>query len=148
MKFTDRQIKALKPKKERYEVWETNGKGFGIRVSSTGRKSFIFLYKFQGTSRRITFGNYPEMSLADAHATHAKSRQLLERGADPATIEQDAKEESRRSPSIRRLVDEYIEKYAKPRIVCSPFCSESVEQTIGIRFDSKPRLLKFNTLIW
>ena len=25
MKFTDRQIKALKPKKERYEVWETNG---------------------------------------------------------------------------------------------------------------------------
>ena len=115
MKFTDRQIKALKPKKERYEVWETNGKGFGVRVSSTGRKSFIFLYKFQGTSRRITFGNYPEMSLADAHAAHAKSRQLLEQGSDPATVEQDAKEESRRSPSVKRLVAEYIEKYAKPR---------------------------------
>jgi len=115
MKFTDRQIKALKPKKERYEVWETNGKGFGVRVSSTGRKSFIFLYKFQGTSRRITFGNYPEMSLADAHAAHAKSRQLLEQGSDPATVEQDEKEESRRSPSVKRLVAEYIEKYAKPR---------------------------------
>jgi integrase len=115
MKFTDRQIKALKPRKERYEVWETNGKGFGVRVSSTGRKSFIFLYKFQGTSRRITFGNYPEMSLADAHAAHAKSRQLLEQGNDPATVEQDEKEESRRSPSVKRLVAEYIEKYAKPR---------------------------------
>jgi integrase len=115
MKFTDRQIKALKPRKERYEVWETNGKGFGVRVSSTGRKSFIFLYKFQGTSRRITFGNYPEMSLADAHAAHAKSRQLLEQGSDPATVEQDEKEESRRSPSVKRLVAEYIEKYAKPR---------------------------------
>ena len=115
MKFTDRQIKSLKPKKERYEVWETNGKGFGIRVAPTGRKSFIFLYRFQGTSRRITFGNYPEISLADAHAAHANSRQLLERGADPATVEQDAKEESRRSPSVRRLVEEYIEKYAKPR---------------------------------
>ena len=115
MKFTDRQIKALKPKKERYEVWETNGKGFGVRVSSTGRKSFIFLYKFQGTSRRITFGNYPEISLADAHAAHAKSRQLLEQGSDPATAEQDEKEESRRSPSVKRLVAEYIEKYAKPR---------------------------------
>ena len=115
MKFTDRQIKALKPRKERYEVWETNGKGFGVRVAPTGRKSFIFLYRYQGTSRRITFGNYPKVSLADGHAAHAKARQLLERGTDPATVEQDAKEESRRSPTVRRLVAEYIEKYAKPR---------------------------------
>ena len=77
MKFTDRQIKALKPRKERYEVWETNGKGFGVRVAPTGRKSFIFLYRYQGTSRRITFGNYPKVSLADGHAAHAKARQLL-----------------------------------------------------------------------
>ena len=115
MKFTDRQIKSLKPKKTRYEVWENNGKGFGVRVAPTGRKSFIFLYRFQGTSRRMTFGNYPETSLADAHAAHAKSRQLLEQGNDPATVEQDAKEESRRSPSIKRLAAEYIGKYAKPR---------------------------------
>ena len=115
MKFTDRQIKSLKPKKTRYEVWEDNGKGFGVRVAPTGRKSFIFLYRFQGTSRRMTFGNYPETSLADAHAAHAKSRQLLEQGNDPATVEQDAKEESRRSPSIKRLAAEYISKYAKPR---------------------------------
>ena len=115
MKFTDRQIKSLKPKKTRYEVWEDNGKGFGVRVAPTSRKSFIFLYRFQGTSRRMTFGNYPETSLADAHAAHAKSRQLLEQGSDPATVEQDEKEESRRSPSVKRLVAEYIEKYAKPR---------------------------------
>ena len=115
MKLTDRQIKALKPKSARYEVWETNGKGFGIRVTPTGRRSFIFLYRFQGASRRITFGVYPELSLADAHAAHAKARQLLDRGTDPATVEQDAKEESRRSPTVRRLSEEYIEKHAKPR---------------------------------
>ena len=115
MKFTDRQIKALKPKKGRYEVWEDNGKGFGVRVSPAGRISFIFLYRFQGKSRRMTFGVYPAMSLADAHASHAKARQLLEKGVDPATIEQEEKEESRRSPSVKRLVNEYIEKYAKPR---------------------------------
>ena len=58
---------------------------------------------------------YPELSLADAHAAHAKARQLLDRGTDPATVEQDAKEESRRSPTVRRLSEEYIEKHAKPR---------------------------------
>ena len=115
MKFTDRQIKALKAKKERYEVWETNGKGFGVRSHPQAERALYFCTSSRGTSRRITFGNYPEMSLADAHAAHAKSRQLLEQGNDPATVEQDAKEESRRSPSIKRLAAEYIEKYAKPR---------------------------------
>ncbi len=114
MKFTDRQIKALKPQKARYEAWEDNGKGFGVRVSPAGRKSFIFMYRFQGSSRRITFGVYPEMTLANAHAAHANARQLLDKGQDPGTLEQDAKEESRRSPSVKRLVEEYIEKHAKP----------------------------------
>jgi len=115
MKLTNFQIKALKPKNTRYEVWETNGKGFGIRVAPTGRKSFIYMYRFKGASRRMTFGVYPKMSLADAHASHAKARQILEKGQDPGTIEQDKKEESLKSPSVRRLVEEYIEKYAKVR---------------------------------
>ncbi len=41
-KFTDRTIAALKPKASRYEIWE--GGGFGIRVGTTGRKSWIFVY--------------------------------------------------------------------------------------------------------
>lgn len=115
MKFTDRQIKNLKPKKNRYEVWEDNGKGFGARVAPSGRISFIYMYRFLGASRRITFGKYPEMTLADAHAAHAKARQQLEKGQDPGEVEQNKKEETLRSPTVRRLVDEYIEKYAKPR---------------------------------
>jgi integrase len=115
MKFTDRQIKALKPQNDRYEVWEDNGKGFGVRVSPAGRKSFIYMYRYQGNPRRMTFGVYPEISLADAHACHAKARQLLEKGKDPGTVEQDKKEESHRSPSVKRLVDEYIEKHAKEK---------------------------------
>jgi len=115
MKFTDRSLRAIKPKSKRLELWETNGKGFGLRVFPSGVKSFIFLYRFQGRTRRITFGAYPELSLADAHAAHAKARQVLKKGSDPGTMEQDLKEESRKSPTIRRLVDEYLEKWAKPR---------------------------------
>ena len=36
--FTNVSIKALKPKSERYETWEDNGKGFWVRVSSAGAK--------------------------------------------------------------------------------------------------------------
>ena len=115
MKFTDYGIKNLKSKNERFEAWETNGKGFGLRVSERGRKSFIYMYRFEGKSRRMTLGVYPETSLADAHAKHAKARQLLEKGNDPGSIDQTQKEESRRAPTIERLVEEYLEKWAKVR---------------------------------
>jgi len=119
MKFTDRSIRALKPKAERYEVWEDNGKGLGIRVSPTGRKSWVFMYRFNGKARRMTFGVYgtppKNLSLADAHIRRAEALKLLEQGIDPGTVDQDAKQEARRAPTVQQLADEYLEKWAKPR---------------------------------
>jgi len=115
MKFTDEKIKSLKPKSVRYEEWESNGKGFGVRVSPAGRKSWIFLYRFEGRSRRMTLGKYPAMTLAEAHSAHAKARENLEKGNDPGNLITQANKEDRSAPTIAQLVDEYIEKWAKPR---------------------------------
>ena len=46
MKFTDRSIDALKPKEQRYEVWEDGRTGFGVRVSPKGTKSWLYMYRF------------------------------------------------------------------------------------------------------
>jgi hypothetical protein len=81
MAFTDRTIAALKPKGARYEVWE--GKGFGVRVGTTGRKSWIFVYHYQGKARRVTFGEYPKMRLAKARLAYAKALDDLDAGRDP-----------------------------------------------------------------
>ena len=115
MKFTDKSIKALKPKSDRYEAWEDNGKGFGIRVSPTGMKSWIFLYRFEGLNRRMTFGRYPAMTLAEAHTLHAKAREQLIKGIDPGELLTRANIEHRGSPTVAQLVNEYIEKWAKRR---------------------------------
>ncbi|MCZ6513354.1 MAG: Arm DNA-binding domain-containing protein, partial [Nitrospinae bacterium] len=80
MKFTYRSIEAIKPKAERFEVWETNGKGFGLRISPAGKKSWIYLYRFDGRARRLTLGTYPEMGLHDAHEAHAKAKRELSKG--------------------------------------------------------------------
>lgn len=115
MKFTDRSIQALKPSDHRYVVWETNGKGFGIRVAPSGRKSWIYQYRFDGKNRKMTLGTYPAISLKKAHVEHAKAFQLLEKNMDPGTLEQAEKAERRASPTIGELVTEYLEKWAKPR---------------------------------
>ena len=61
MKFTEAGIKAPRPRESRYEVWKDNGEGLGLRISPQGRKSFIFLYRFNGRPRRMTLGVFPRM---------------------------------------------------------------------------------------
>ncbi|SHJ23625.1 Site-specific recombinase XerD [Malonomonas rubra DSM 5091] len=114
MRFTDRSIDLLKPKDERYERWESGRKGFGIRVSPKGRKSWIFLYRFNGKTRRMTFGTYPKVTLAEAHLKHSEAEALLDDGIDPGQIEQEEKDRVRKAPTVEDLAGEYIKKWAKP----------------------------------
>src|SRR5271163_4702392 len=83
MKFTDRSIQSLKPQAKRYITWEDNGKGFGIRVSPKGRKSFIYMYRFQGLARMMTLGDYPKMQLSEANLAHSQAADDLKHGKDP-----------------------------------------------------------------
>lgn len=113
MKFTDRYIQALKGKEQRYEVLE--GLGFSIRVTPTRSKTFFMVYQFEGRNRRLTLGGYPEMKLTEARQKHADARQQLAKGVDPGAVVQTAKREADAAPTVAQLVDEYIEKWAKPR---------------------------------
>lgn len=113
MKFTDTMIRALRPKAARYEIWES--RGFGIRVTLSGEKSFVFLYRFGGKARRLTLGRYPAMSLVDAHAAHGGARQALERGIDPGAKKIEAKRIDRDALTVADLAEEYLEKWARPR---------------------------------
>ena len=58
MKFTDRSIKALIASEKRYIEWKDGGGGLGIRVTPNGRKTFIFMYRFDGRARMMTLGVY------------------------------------------------------------------------------------------
>ncbi len=112
-KFTDRQIKNLKPKETRYEIWE--GNGFGLRISPTGTKSWIFVYHYQNRPRRITFGKYPGMSVGDAHAAYGKAVSDLQKGIDPGDVLVTQGREHRSSLTVKELITEYLEKWAKQR---------------------------------
>ncbi|MBF0341253.1 MAG: tyrosine-type recombinase/integrase [Magnetococcales bacterium] len=113
MKFTDRYIQNLKPRETRFEVLE--GLGFLLRITPNGSKTFCLAYQFEGRNRRMTLGTYPEMKLSEAREAHAKARQLLKQGVDPGEIEQEAKQEEKTAPTVSALVEEYIERWAKPR---------------------------------
>jgi integrase len=111
-RFTDKSIAALRPKAQRYEHWE--GGGFGVRVSPRGAKSWIWVYHFEGRSRRITLGTYPDISLADAHIKLENARKLLAKGTDPGTVEVEQNKAERAAETVSELIDAYLEKWARP----------------------------------
>ncbi len=64
MRFTDRIIGALKPKAERFEVWEDGRTGLGMRVTPRGIRTFVFMFRFGGKARRMTLGRYSKAPAA------------------------------------------------------------------------------------
>ena len=80
MKFTDRGIKALKPTGKRYEVSETNGRGLRLRVSATGMKTFVYVFRRTGKLQRLTLGAVGDITLNDAHAIHSELRKRARAG--------------------------------------------------------------------
>lgn len=114
MKFTDKSIQALKPRSIRYEVWEKGKTGFGLRITPRGVKSFIWLYRFEGKSKRLTLGNYPALGLYEGNKALAEARRQLALGIDPGVKIIEKKRDHRQAVLVVNLVEEYLEKYAKP----------------------------------
>ncbi|MCH7942167.1 MAG: tyrosine-type recombinase/integrase, partial [Proteobacteria bacterium] len=119
MRMTDVSIRKLKPKAQRYEVWEDGRTGLGVRVSPRNRKTFVFMYWLNGKARRMTLGVYGEghgqLSLADANVKHAEARKAVGEGRDPASETVEARQAEREAETVADLVEAYLEKWARPR---------------------------------
>jgi integrase len=115
VRLTDRSIEALRPKAARYEVWDEARKGFGLRVTPRGVKSFVWVYHFDGRPRRLTFGTYPHLTLAGAGVQLAESKDLLAKGIDPGSRAVAERDAERHAETVEELVASYLERYAKVR---------------------------------
>ncbi len=107
----------MKPKETEVkscDMREKSGNGFGVTIFPSGEKSFIYFYTFAGRKRRMTLGRYPHCSLANARSLHREALAILESGKDPASEKQTEKINIRDASTIDGLIDEYIEKWAKP----------------------------------
>lgn len=92
--FTDLSLRSLKTE-ARADYWDTNTPGFGVRVG-TNTKTFIVKVE----NRRITLGQYPDLSLAEARKlAHG---QKAEAKAPPGAMK------------FERAVELFIENYCKP----------------------------------
>jgi len=114
-KFTKFKLDALKSKGKRFILFEQGGKGFGIRVEPSGRRTFFFEYRFDDKNRMFTIGPYPKASLTQARAMAAKLKEQVESGTDPGAEKREILWADKTAFTVKDLSDEYLEKWAKPR---------------------------------
>jgi len=111
-RFTDAFVKALRPRETRYTEWEPGSGGFGVRVAPTARKSWVWLYRYEGAARRMTLGSYPTMTLAGARKAWGEAQAKLAEGEDPGAAVVEGRATERSADTVRQMVASYVEKFA------------------------------------
>lgn len=77
-------LESLKPPVQgRSEYSDRLLPNFFVRVSSSGLKSFTFMYRFRGKQRRADIGSYPPLTLGEAREMARQVWAEVQRGGDP-----------------------------------------------------------------
>lgn len=85
MPLTDPQCRNAEKQEKDYKL--ADGGGLYLYVTSKGAKSWRLKYRFAGKEKRLVFGRYPELKLADARIRRDDARRLLRDHKDPAAEE-------------------------------------------------------------
>lgn len=104
-------VKAALPKERDYFLWDRDLKGFGLKVCSGGRKSYVCKYRYghgrKAPTRRVTIGAHGSPWTPDAARKEAsRILGLVARGQDPAREKQLNKE----IPTVAEVCDFYLER--------------------------------------
>jgi len=91
LNLTDAAIKRLKrPEGGPVDYWDTTLRGFGVRISPSGRRTFNVQTKVLRDGRRrdtrIKLGVYPEITLADARARAVEVKGQAAASLDPVAV--------------------------------------------------------------
>jgi integrase len=114
MKLSKRIIDSAKAKTKDYFIWDSQLKGFGLRIFKTGRKSYMVQYRAGGRTRRMTIGAHGNLTPDEARKEAKRLLSDVAFGGNPS----EEKRMFRDAPLLRdvcdRFVKEHVEVHLKP----------------------------------
>lgn len=105
-RLTKRAVDAIQPPASGdIEVWDTELKGFCLRITARGSRSYALKYRMGSAQRWLTIGKHGSPWTPDSarEAAHEALRKVAG-GIDPATV----KQEARAALAVASLIDAYL----------------------------------------
>jgi integrase len=104
-KLTDRIVKSLPiPASGKRIHYDSEVRGFGVRVYSSGVRAFILRYRTRtGAEKLYTIGSFPTWPTLAARTEAAELKRVVDRGGDPAADDRATRE----APTVNDLCDRF-----------------------------------------
>lgn len=109
-RLTKAVVDALPQRGKDYIVWDRDLKGFGVRITTTGKKTYLVYYRtLSGQQRKPAIGVHGALTAEEARQTAKKWIALAVTGKDISG----ERKEARAAPLVRNLAERYIKDYAE-----------------------------------
>jgi integrase len=121
-KLDERSVRtAAPPANGAISIWDSEVRGFGLRVyartrrNPQGAKAFFINYRTLGVERRLTIGEYPTWSALAARAEAKALRKRIDNGEDPVRKRREARE----APTVKDLAERYRREHLPRKALSS-----------------------------
>jgi Arm DNA-binding domain len=116
-RLTDKLVRQLPPPAKGNTItYDSDVKGFGIRVTAAGARSFVLNYrrKADGLERRHTVGQWPDWSVSGAREEAKRLKRAIDGGGDPVGEDRAMRDAPTVTDLAERFEREHIAKQAAP----------------------------------
>ncbi len=114
LRLNDKAVREQVPEEGRHvQVFDTEVRGFSIRILASGNRCFSLDYRFAGRQRRMTIGRWPEWTVTAARERARDLRRMIDEGGDPLGTRGELREAPRFSDMIDRYLVEHVPHLAK-----------------------------------
>lgn len=93
MPLTDLAIRRTEPRSRPYKL--ADERGLALIIRPNGSRSWRLKFRFGGKEKSLSFGQWPEVGLAEARRRRDDARLLLRDGVDPAARRREARHDAR-----------------------------------------------------
>jgi site-specific recombinase XerC len=114
MALTDTRLKNLKPGERAYQ--EADGGGLFVEVMPGGAKVWRIRYRLAGKQEKLTLGEYPAYSLAEARQWRESCTTLAQRGLSPMALKRGDKISDDTVPEVKALATAFLKKWCSQTV--------------------------------
>lgn len=119
VKLTKRSVDAVAPDPTREQfLWDSELRGFGLRVQPSGRRSYLVQYKVGRSTRRLTIGPHGVLTVDQARRKAIQALAAVRVGGDPSRDRRSGR------ATFAELAERYVREHAEAKKRASAIASD------------------------